>query len=115
MRNNTYSELGSVQKQRFDWLPRAAEDATEAIRLAPDHAPAYQTRGAAYERTGEYNRAISDFTEVIQLKPDFATAYFDRGLVYQGQGDQPKAEADFTRAKQLGYDPRNRSPLPPND
>jgi len=54
------------------------ENYTEAIRLKPDYAIAYNNRGLARERLEDYEGAISkrsaercaDYTQAIRLDPD---------------------------------------------
>jgi tetratricopeptide (TPR) repeat protein len=54
---------------------------TEAIRLKPDYAEAYNNRGNAHKVKGDQDGAIADYTEAIRLKPDYYTAHFNRGFV----------------------------------
>jgi len=76
----------------------AAEDFTEAIRLAPSDAEARYYRGLVFSREGEFVRAIADFTDSIKLQPNNADAYFNRGLAYAADvGDYDRAISDYTR------------------
>ena len=86
--------------EREDWNT-AIKDATEAIRLNPDDAYAYNKRGATYGQKGEHDKAIRDLTEAIRLRPDYAAAYHNRGVAYEKQGDQTKADADYAKAREL--------------
>ena len=61
---------------------KAIADFTEAIRLNPKIAKAYNNRGLAYENKGDYDKAIADCTEAIRLDPKFAEAYHNRGAAY---------------------------------
>jgi Flp pilus assembly protein TadD len=63
----------------------AIEDFNKAIRFRPGDAYAYNDRGIAYGKLGQYQRAIEDFNEAIRLKPDYAKAYNNRALVYFNQ------------------------------
>ena len=56
----------------------AIADYTEAIRLDPNYAPAYEGRGVAYLCKCEYDRAISDYSEVTRIKPNYVSAYTGR-------------------------------------
>ncbi len=42
---------------------------TEAIRLKPDYAAAYNNRGVAWEGRGDYERAVKDYDQVIRQRP----------------------------------------------
>ena len=46
----------------------AIADYTEAIRLNPKFADAYNNRGVAFTKKGEYDDAIADFTKAKELK-----------------------------------------------
>ncbi len=90
---------------RFD---RAVQDLTEAIRLDPHRATAYQNRGAAYNGLGQYERAIEDLSRAIELDPSNAGAYTNRGLALFAAGRYDQAVVDLSAAIQLA--PRN--PIP---
>ena len=51
-----------------------------AIRLKPDLAEAYNKRGVAKQKLGQYEAAVADCNEAIRLKPDLAGAYLNRGI-----------------------------------
>ena len=83
----------------------AIADYTEAIRIKPDYASAYNNRGNAYGDLGQHDKAIFDLTQAIRINPDDANAYHNRNLAYQKQGKKDLAEADRAKAKELGYKP----------
>jgi lipoprotein NlpI len=78
---------------------------SEAIRLDPKLASAYNDRGNAYGARGNIGRAIADFDEAIRLEPKFVSAYIDRGNAYRARGDNDHAIADFSEAIRL--DPKS--------
>jgi tetratricopeptide (TPR) repeat protein len=80
-------------------------DYTEAIRLAPDNAWAYHSRGYAYEEIGDYDSAIADYTEAIRLDPCDVYMYHLRGGAYEEKGDYDSAIADYSEYIRLGPDP----------
>ncbi|MDR1637026.1 MAG: tetratricopeptide repeat protein [Treponema sp.] len=49
---------------------RSIKDFTEAIRLDPNFAKAYNKRGEVYNDKGECDQAIADCTEAIRLDPN---------------------------------------------
>ena len=83
---------------------KALEHYTEALRLNPQLAGAYNNRGNVYNSMGEHDCAIRDFIKAIQLRPDFADAYNNRGNVYNSMGEHDCAIEDFTKAIQLKPD-----------
>ena len=46
---------------------------------------AFNSRGAAYRKIGQYDRAIRDYDEAIRLKPDFAKALRNRAQAYKNK------------------------------
>jgi tetratricopeptide (TPR) repeat protein len=65
---------------------------------------AYNARGLAYGRRGEYDRAIADYNVAISINPRNAFAYNNRGFAYGGKGDFDRAIADYGVA--IGLDPK---------
>ena len=65
----------------------AIADYSQAIRLNPDYAEAYNNRGLAYSLTGktEMANAIADYSQAIKLRPTYAYAYNNRGVFLQGK------------------------------
>ena len=90
---------------------RTLNELDEAVRLNPEDAEVYISRGITYCERGDYNRALADFNKAIQLDSKSATEYpykkvngsahLYRGLVYFRKGDYNLALADFYKAIQL--------------
>lgn len=74
---------------------------TEAIRLKPDYASAYNNRGLSYYEKGDLDAAIKDYNETIRLKPDHARAFNNRGNSYMRKDDFESGIRDFEKAVQL--------------
>lgn len=55
---------------------------TEAIKINPQYAVAYNKRGTAYSKKLKNSTAIDDFTKAIELKPNYAEAYINRANSY---------------------------------
>lgn len=80
----------------------AIRDYTEAIRLNPQDADAYNNRGNAYQDgKKDYDRAIADYNEAIRLNPQFAIAYTNRGNAYYNKKEYNRAIIDHTEAIRL--------------
>jgi len=56
-----------------DSLGEAIAELSEAVRLKPDSAHAYNARGYAYLRLRDYKHAVTDFDEAIRLDPKYET------------------------------------------
>ena len=69
-----------------------------AIKLQPNYAPAFNSRGNAYADLGKYQRAIKDYNEAIRLKPDYVIAYINRGDAYFGLSQYKRAIEDCNKA-----------------
>ncbi len=64
-------------------------------------AGAYNKRGVAYARKGQYDQAISDFNKALEINPRYATAYYNRGVAYARKGQYDQAISDFTKALEI--------------
>lgn len=53
---------------------------SEAIRLDPNFAEAYRSRGFQHLDTSNFNQAIADFEQALKLTPSDATAQFGKGF-----------------------------------
>jgi tetratricopeptide (TPR) repeat protein len=47
------------------------------VKLNPNYATAYYSRGSALEFKRDYDGAIADFDRAIKLNPAFALAWYD--------------------------------------
>ena len=75
---------------------------SEAIRLEPHNAIAYEARGLVYDKKGQREKAIQDYTEAIRIDPKRGSSYELRGSVRRLQGKLGEAIADHTEAIRLG-------------
>jgi tetratricopeptide (TPR) repeat protein len=109
-RAETYFYRGQVYTYIAKIEPdRAISGYTEAIRLNPAFARAYDGRGFARLQQGEHDRAISDFTEAIRLEPRFSVAHPWRGIAYRALGRLDEAVADFETVLRLNPSGRDAS------
>ena len=99
-------------QQQIDWCTGSSEpspdlmiDGCTAVIQSGPRAWAFNNRGSAYGRKGDYDRAIADSTEAIRLDPKDAHAYNNRGHAYYGKGDYDRAIGDYTEAIRL--DPKD--------
>jgi tetratricopeptide (TPR) repeat protein len=84
-------------------------DLTDAIAANPEYYPAYNNRGVARYRLGNYLEAIEDFSKAIELAPNSALAYNNRGLARVKIRDFDGAVKDFTTA--IEWEPGNAKVL----
>src|ERR1700733_5844397 len=64
-------------------------------------ARAFNYRGAAGVRKGEYDQAIQDFDQALKLNPNSAEAFYNRGRTYARKGDDSHAILDYDQALRL--------------
>ncbi|HRF98189.1 MAG TPA: tetratricopeptide repeat protein, partial [Aggregatilineales bacterium] len=79
-------------------------DFTEAIRLNPQDAGAYNNRGYAYLYQKQYPLALDDFTSALDLNPQGANLYDSLGDYYLHIGDYDNAIANFDKALAINPD-----------
>lgn len=97
-----YLDLGN--KYRFEDNDKAVAAYNEAIRLDPDYAEAYNSRGSVHYFMGNRDSALADYNEAIRLDPDHGDSYGCRAYIHGENGDYDKAAADLTAAVNLGLD-----------
>ena len=85
-------------------IDQAIADFTEAIRLDPNYANAYNNRGLAYDDKGDFARAIEDYTQAIRFEPRHVNAHTNRGADYAETGQFDKAIADYNEAIKIDPD-----------
>ena len=81
---------------------KAVEFFDKAIKLAPNRADFFASRGHAHYYLAQYNKAIDDYTKAIEKNPNFALAYSMRGLSRARSDHYPQAIEDFNKAITLG-------------
>jgi len=96
-----------------EWFERAVNAAnldeklrfySEAIRLKPDYAEAFNNRGVARVDKGDLEGAQQDWSEAIRLKPDYALPFNNRGNARKAKGDMQGALQDYDEAIRLEPD-----------
>jgi tetratricopeptide (TPR) repeat protein len=91
----------ALEKRKAEDLEGAIADYTEAIRLDPTFASAYNNRGATWSKMGVYDEAIADFNTLIRMEPQNSDAYYNRGFNRASKGDLTGAISDYSQALRL--------------
>ena len=86
---------------------RAIADYSEAIRINPSNAGAYNDRAWAYFKAGKAAQGLPDAERSLQLRPIDANALDTRGHIFEALGRREEAIADFRRAQ--AADPHHQS------
>ena len=76
-------------------------DLSEALRVAPRSATAYNARGFAWFKLHQLRRALEDLDQALQLNPNYTNAYHNRAAVKRALGDLSGAQAD--RRREAGF------------
>ena len=84
-------------------VPRAIEDYTRALELAPELAEAWYNRGCAWYEVGELDKATTDLTRAIELSPANGLYYGQRALVHHFNDRPELAEADQATCDELRF------------
>ncbi|MYK18021.1 tetratricopeptide repeat protein [Candidatus Poribacteria bacterium] len=92
---------GIIKEGALGRHEEAISDLNEAIRLLPNYAEAYFTRGVSKANLGRHEEAISDLNEAIRLLPNYAEAYFMRGSVKGNLGKKEEAQVDYQIALKI--------------
>ena len=73
-----------------------------ALKLNPNFATAYISRGAAREKLGRYEEAISDYNSALKIGTRYdATAYYGRGVANKRLGRNEEVRKDFQKSLTL--------------
>ena len=76
---------------------KAVDDCTQALKLDPAFAPAYENRGDAYYNDGDLKSALADYDRAVSLAPGAAT-YWRRCDARRRLNDWTGAQADCEKA-----------------
>jgi tetratricopeptide (TPR) repeat protein len=103
----TYYNRGLAQSRTGD-LEAMLADFTEAIRLRPGYADAFNKRGNVYWDMSKLywdkrnlDRALKDYTAAIRFDPSHAKAFHNRGVTRAELGDLDGALQDYDAAIRL--------------
>ncbi len=91
----------AMQKYEGKDLTGALADFDEFIKLKPNDAIAYASRGSVKDDLGNPQGALADYDKALSLdRRDYST-YFNRGITYARLGQYPQAIADFKTTIEL--------------
>lgn len=80
---------------------RAITYYSEALRLDPSFAAAYNNRGIAYGNLDQYQRAIDDFDQALRVNPSNSTVLMNRGVALGQLNRYQEALLSFDQALRL--------------
>ena len=86
-------------------VPTAADVVAENVKVIdPFTADAYNNRGFARYRKGDYLDAIEDFSAALRIRPALFIAYLNRAAALQAKGDSESAMKDLDKAVSIKKD-----------
>ena len=98
-RANFYRDQGKI--------PQALNDYSEVIKLKPNNAGPYNSRGKLYFNSSDrrdWPKAKSDYEMAVSLEPDNAEYLTNLGAIYAKMGDQNNALRNFSQAVERNPD-----------
>jgi tetratricopeptide (TPR) repeat protein len=89
---------------RAQWgqeLDEALADCNTALRLRPNTAAYFGSRGLVYLRRSNYDKAIADYDAALRLEPKLPWSLYGRGLARLHKGESTTGQADIAAATAL--------------
>ncbi|MFD7027294.1 tetratricopeptide repeat protein [Streptomyces sp. NPDC059917] len=83
---------------QYDRLDDALADLERALKMDPNCADAYSSRGTAYQSQGFFEKALADHDRAVAIAPRSPEALIHRGETYLLMGRFMAALEDFDRA-----------------
>lgn len=97
--NRDFKNKEKISHLKTDYIKKAINSFTSALKIEPKFTMAYYYRGVSYIEVRQFDEAIRDFTTAIKFNPNFSQAYFSRGLAYHnGKRQHEQAMRDYTKA-----------------
>jgi len=100
LKADDYFALGVDKEEKGDYKG-AIVAYTEAIKIDPNNAVAYNYRGTLRSDLGEKQGAIQDYNQAIKINPNYSEAYNNRGNAKSALGDKQGAIQDYNQAIQI--------------
>ncbi len=82
-------------------MQAALADCNEAIRLEPNVAATFDSRGLTYLKMGQWDSAINDYNEALGFNPKLASSLYGRGVAKLKTGDTTGGNADIAAARAI--------------
>lgn len=94
----------AMQKYESKDLQGALAEFDKLIKLKPDAAIAYASRGSVKDDLGNPQGALADYGKALSLDRNDYSTYFNRGVTYARLEKYPQAITDFKAAIKLNAD-----------
>ena len=87
-----------------DNYKKALEYADRIVKLFPNDAEGYYSRGWVYYYLEKYKKALKDYDKAVRINPKASESYRARSYVYRKLGESDKALSDADRAVEYAED-----------
>jgi len=77
---------------------------SQALKSNNENVIAYNKRGVAYAKNGDYLKALADYNNAVSIKPAFKDSYYNRANSKRELADFRGAVNDYSKALQLKPD-----------
>jgi tetratricopeptide (TPR) repeat protein len=84
-----------------DDLDGATMHCTEALKINPNYADAYNQMGVTLKKRGDLNESMKNYIKAIQIDPNNWEAYNNLGIAYIMQGQKNKGSLCLAKAIEL--------------
>lgn len=95
-----WGNRGQFKRDNGD-IQGALSDYSQAIKMNPNKAPLYNSRGRTYFESNQTDLAIQDYSKGIELDPEMAELYVNRGAAYAKSGNYNQALIDLNKGEEL--------------
>src|SRR5262245_61714363 len=99
-----YLQRAVIFGRRGDDFDRVIADASEVLKIDPNHVEALLLRGNSLQRKGQAARARADVTRAVQLGPKSALAHNSLSVYYNMTGDHDRALAAANESLRINPD-----------
>lgn len=98
-----------VKKLNAGNLKGALKDFTEALKIKPDYAIAFQNRAIVRNRMKQHKEALADYNLLMKINPDDVFYVSGRAATYEALKDYKSALADYDKLVDMDQSSRSFS------
>jgi tetratricopeptide (TPR) repeat protein len=104
---DAYRWSASQHARSRDAYTRAVELCDEAIRINPNDAHAYRSRGSVLAKLGRVSEGRSAILRAADLEPQYSSNAYEAAVIANIAGSEDEAAARIEQALRLGYSTAN--------
>ena len=82
-------------------MEAALADCNASLRLRPDSANTFDSRGFTHLKLGYLAFSIADYDVALQINPQLPTALYGRGVAKRQRGDHAGEDSDIAAAEAI--------------